>query len=548
MYSNRAHSTEADASQNVIECILDDCSVLTCSVLQDGTLSVSGCTHNGPIVTLPSSIDGRAITAIGYKAFAYDQGLKGVTLPEGLETIESFAFAASSIEAIGFPTTVKTIAPKAFFRCVDLSSIDLNEGLVSIGANAFTESSVSSVFIPSTVVELGHNAFSCSSLCFDEPLPSLVISDKNPHFTIDSQGSIYHRDDDGLVLLELCDPDRESLAVIPGTRAIGAYACAHHKKLQNVLLPDSIESIGEYAFFQCENMKAAPLPEGLAEIGKGAFKGTSLSSLNIPASLKFIGEEALVTTSSTLSVPPPTLKRCSVAPGNERFFMRDCVLYERISDRTCRAVISLDTCEEVRIEDDVVELCPYAFNCNATLRKLYIHDHLYRIGFLALAVHGPVTHFEMSLATPVDGHSLVVLDFSTDGRVQEDFMNLLRGADLDLEDLYSCYDHGIEIMRDGLASAKMSLDRLDDPIFLKKRHRDSIKFRIKRNFARVCLDFALSNHLKGFDQMLEHGFLAENTFPTALENAMRAENPEVTSHLLQIKRDNFGKQRESFDL
>lgn len=130
----------------------------------------------------------------------------------------------------------------------------------------------------------------------------------------------------------------ESIVLLEGIEVIEARAFAYCKDLASVELPDSLKSIGEEAFLyntsleqiiipdkvttiefatfrSCENLKnvtlskntkvignwafdnkcgieSIELPDTVEQIGKGAFKGSSLKTCNIPDSLTYLGEEA----------------------------------------------------------------------------------------------------------------------------------------------------------------------------------------------------------------------------------------------------------------
>ena len=66
-----------------------------------------------------------------------------------------------------------------------------------------------------------------------------------------------------------------------------------YKKLKEVILPESIESIGEKAFAGAENLERINLPEKLTFIGRDAFAGCkNLRSIRIPAGLRSIAHGA----------------------------------------------------------------------------------------------------------------------------------------------------------------------------------------------------------------------------------------------------------------
>ena len=60
-------------------------------------------------VTIPAAIGGKAVTAVGKKAFAKQENLIGVTIPAGITTIGESAFADNNLTTVTFGKGVKTI-------------------------------------------------------------------------------------------------------------------------------------------------------------------------------------------------------------------------------------------------------------------------------------------------------------------------------------------------------------------------------------------------------------------------------------------------------
>ncbi len=66
-------------------------------------------------LTIPESIDGVPVKAIGKRALWEDPLLGYVTLPEGLEYVGEDAFSITdTLKYVEFPSTLKTIDKKGF--------------------------------------------------------------------------------------------------------------------------------------------------------------------------------------------------------------------------------------------------------------------------------------------------------------------------------------------------------------------------------------------------------------------------------------------------
>lgn len=117
-------------------------------------------------VSIPSTINGNSVTAIGKNAFEGNTSIRSVSLPSGVEQIGQQAFSeCTSLSAVSLPSGLETIGLGAFYGCTSLKSVSIPSGTKSIGDNAFAScTSLSSVTIPSSVTSIGDEAFDdCSS-------------------------------------------------------------------------------------------------------------------------------------------------------------------------------------------------------------------------------------------------------------------------------------------------------------------------------------------------------------------------------------------------
>ena len=89
-------------------------------------------------VTVPSTIGGYPVTAIGDGAFSGRSTVISVTLPDSVVDIEDHAFwHCRSIESIKIGKNVKSIGEQVFYYCERLTSITIPDSVTSIGEYAF---------------------------------------------------------------------------------------------------------------------------------------------------------------------------------------------------------------------------------------------------------------------------------------------------------------------------------------------------------------------------------------------------------------------------
>jgi hypothetical protein len=95
--------------------------------ITDATVTITGYTGPGGALTIPSTIDGKTVTAIGMYVFSFT-GLTSVTIPSSVITIKMGAFGGNSLTSVVIPNNVTVIEDYAFNGNNQLTS-------VTIGAN-----------------------------------------------------------------------------------------------------------------------------------------------------------------------------------------------------------------------------------------------------------------------------------------------------------------------------------------------------------------------------------------------------------------------------
>ena len=192
---------------------------------------------NGGLVDIPAKLKLTTIGSFAFSNFEYvmktpeelaiddsstskawfigDDTITKVIIPEGVETISSYAFAnLTALQEVVFPSTLKYIEYGAFYNCTSLQKISFSgeNNITTINQNAFAQ--------------------------------------------CDLQG-----------VLEL-----------PGVYVISNYAFAGNKDLQGIVLPATLQTIGEYAFAGCESLSDVQIGASKVKYGAYAFMGcTSLT-------------------------------------------------------------------------------------------------------------------------------------------------------------------------------------------------------------------------------------------------------------------------------
>ncbi|GAB6392636.1 MAG: leucine-rich repeat domain-containing protein [Treponematales bacterium] len=91
----------------------------------------------GGSVTIPATIGGKKVTAIGERAFA-DSGITKVVIPEGVTTIGTAAFTnCASLTDVVLPGSLREIGNYAFGDCPKLKNINIPNGITTVDYLAF---------------------------------------------------------------------------------------------------------------------------------------------------------------------------------------------------------------------------------------------------------------------------------------------------------------------------------------------------------------------------------------------------------------------------
>ena len=240
---------------------------------EDNTL-VAGCKKS----KIPSYTE-----HIGRSAFQ-GAALESVALPEGVTSIEDYAFAHNDrLKEITLPQSLTSIGKYAFLWCAALESIALPDGVTSVGNNAFSTCiSLKELALGAELLNAG-----CGLTEFCVALEKITVSENNESFS--DEGNCLTRKADNTVIAGCA-----SSKIPAGTEQIGEYAFCGQTQLGAIDFPDGLKNIGHYAF-SCTGLKELKLPRGLQRIGVSAFANCiELEYVQIPDSVTDVGSKAFV--------------------------------------------------------------------------------------------------------------------------------------------------------------------------------------------------------------------------------------------------------------
>lgn len=223
---------------------------------EDGTAEIVRCDQPETVgsLTVPETLNGIPVTAIGDKAFSQCYYLTDVTLPEGITHIGDFAFE----------------------DCTDIETLTIPGTVTSMGCNPFIGTTIRLQLAARNTALEQQGAF-----LLDRETKRLICCQSSPEGTEEAPAT---------------------LAIPTGTREIGDYAFSRSDAAQ-VVLPTGVTKIGRCAFQRCLNLVSVTLPEGVEEIGDHAFQRCSkLEAVNLPDSVTHLGRNPFAGSPVTLSL------------------------------------------------------------------------------------------------------------------------------------------------------------------------------------------------------------------------------------------------------
>ena len=251
-------------------------------------VSVNGILYNKDMDILYKYPSGKAASSFEIPSsvkiiddYAFSRtSLENITMPNGLETINTGAFDGSKgLNSVEIPQTVKEIGMFAFQNCAKITSVVIPDEVKELESFAFGYCvNLRDVIIGASVDNIDGSAFSgCTSL------QSFVVSKDNNTYTAEG-GILYSKD---LTALVRCP--------------LALYS-------DEMILGDEVRVIESNAFQNCKNIKKFKLPEGLKEIGSSAFDKCTMEAIAVPNSVEKIGMFAFqnCTNLKNFSIPNAT--------------------------------------------------------------------------------------------------------------------------------------------------------------------------------------------------------------------------------------------------
>lgn len=327
-----------------------------------------------------------------------------------VKEIISAAFMDARMESVEMPNTVTKVGQKAFGRCFNLKRVVFSDALTEIDSSVlsgcmkvtqvhlpasleclqprnFYDCALEEVVIPASVASVGEQAFN------HQHLRKIVVESGNPHLSTDGI-ALFSADGSRLISALVTV---ESYVVPEGCRVIGRAAFKGQTKLASidlgavqqigafaffrtgvsqVNLPDTMRVVGENAFGSCLKLEQVTMAEGLEVIQDRAFaQCRALKDVTVPSSVRRMGLHAF----DVAMLAHEKGYSLSVAQENPYLVMDGQGLYAKENDQLIFEGL-YGKPEEYAVAEGTTVIAPGACENHMNLRRAWLPETLRVIG------------------------------------------------------------------------------------------------------------------------------------------------------------------------
>ncbi len=242
------------------------------SLYDNGDLIISGTGgmsefYGGGMWGVPDYFDHRirniiiedGVTSIGEEAFRDFNNVESVSLCGTLTSIGYRAFEnCAGLTELIIPDSVTELSTYAFRNCCNISELKLSDNITVLDDSVFEGcTSLKNIILPAKLEEIYTNSSHTFEGCIN--IESYDISEDNENFEV-VDGVLYNKD------------------------VTTVITCPFAKK--NIEIPETVNELGIFCFMNCA-FETVDLPE-ISKITWGAFKGSDITEIEIPASAEKI--------------------------------------------------------------------------------------------------------------------------------------------------------------------------------------------------------------------------------------------------------------------
>ncbi|MCR5653549.1 MAG: leucine-rich repeat protein, partial [Ruminococcus sp.] len=288
--------------------------------ISNGNATIIGYSGSETYLTIPATLSGCPVTAIGEGVFADCSDLKAVVLKNSSITIADDAFANDeNLTMIGYSSSTAHTWQTTHGSNVRFMAIDSD--------NIFTYS-------------LSGTEATITGLKSGVDIPANLVVP--PYYY--TNGTLY-----------------TVTTIYNGQWGTGAFA---NSTITSAMLPDTLKTLGNYAFYNCAKLKSVYFPNSVTSIGNWVFENcVSLEGVKISAYVTSIGDGAFACC--------PKITQFEVASGNSKYSSPDGNLYDK--NKTYLYQYALGSpAASYEVPSTVTQIFNYAFRRSHNLETITV--------------------------------------------------------------------------------------------------------------------------------------------------------------------------------
>ena len=301
---------------------------------------------------------------------------------------------------------MKNVGDIAVPETITVEGVDYT--VTELSEKAFDEADITSLALPSSIKKLGYWSISFCTELKKVNVPASVeeIAEGTFRFCTGITDFTFEEGNNHFIM------ESDMLMTADKKRLIHLFYAEDKDATLNVTLPSTITAIDEYAL-ACRSVKEIKLHEGVEKIGQYAFSFALLSSIEIPASVTFLGEAFVSWIPGLKKITVAESNTCCkfvndalynadmtlfymVLPGNNKIEIAETVT--RIGD----AAIQSTELETLVIPDNVREIGIQAIIDNPKLKTVVIGSGVEEIGIMALDENKSLEAIYLRRETPAE--------------------------------------------------------------------------------------------------------------------------------------------------
>ena len=313
-----------------------------------------------------------------------------VVLPNGVETIDAFAFAECRyLTEVNIPWGVKVIHWSAFADCISLTKLNMPDTVEFIINGAFSGcSNLQEIYLSNNVTGIGEGAFAGCSKLQEIYIPdSVTYIDENAFAGCEALTKIRlpkHLDSISKNMFRDCCSFTE-LVVPEGVTKIGEGAF-EQCKLDKIVLPSTLIKFDERAFYKTEIAQGVTIPQGVTEIADETFRESSIPHVTLPHGLQRIGKSAFISCKITEINIPETVKTIGEFAFVHCEELKEVNISQGITCIEYGAFSNCTSLQSVHLPDTLHSIQDNAFGGCTSLTEIAIPDSVTTLGSFMLPI------------------------------------------------------------------------------------------------------------------------------------------------------------------